>query len=96
MRLLLIFSLVFVHLIIPAAPQMMYFDSILYCASSFKTLIEDCKEMGQNYHDSHALINTASKTLKKLPELLDNCGKQVSAKVYRTLLSRECINLHQL
>lgn len=76
--------------------QMMYFNSILYCASSVKTLVGNCLLISKNTQNPHLIISTAAKSLKDLPELLDNCGKQTYAKIVSTLMSKQCINLIEL
>lgn len=82
--------------VVSISGQMRHFDSIIYCASSIKTLVEDANKIATNYQDPQVTIATGSKILRNLPDLLDNCGKQLHAKVYRGLLSRQCIDLHQL
>lgn len=82
--------------VVSISGQMRYFDSIIYCASSIKTLVEDSNKIATNYQDPHATIATGSKILRNFPDLLDNCGKQTFATGYRILLSRQCIDLHEL
>jgi hypothetical protein len=92
----LVFILTVIHLGVAVSGQMRHFDSILYCASSIKTLVADVSKITNSYEDPHATIATASRILQNMPELLDNCGKQIHAKAYRGLLSRQCISLHEL
>ena len=80
--------------IIPALSQMRHFDSIIYCAKSIKALAESANTLGQSLDDPFAVISQASTMLRDMPDLLDNCGKQNSAKIYRAVLSKQCINLH--
>ncbi len=94
MRLLLILTVM--HLAVSVSGQMRHFDSILYCASSIKTLVEDVSAITKSYEDPFSTIATASRILQNMPELLDNCGKQLYGKAYRGLLSKQCICLHEL
>jgi hypothetical protein len=87
---LVIISLV----IVTALSQMGHFDSIIYCAKSIKALAENVNALGQSLENPFSAIIQASTMLRDMPDLLDNCGKQNSAKIYRAVLSKQCINLH--
>ena len=80
--------------IVTALSQMRHFDSIIYCAKSIKALAENVNTLGQSLDNPFAVISQASTMLRDMSDLLDNCGKQNSAKIYRTVLSKQCINLH--
>jgi hypothetical protein len=79
---------------LPVFSQMKYFDSIIYCAKSIKGMAENVNNIGSSYDNPFVFISHSSKVLRDLGDLLDHCGKQRSAKVYKTLLSKQCINLH--
>lgn len=87
-KLSIVLILTMIFLVLNVSGQMMYFNSILYCASSVKGLVDNYHSIGQNYENPHELIKIASKSLKAMPELLDNCGKQIYAKLLQHFLSR--------